>query len=87
MFAPVTETRRKSDPHVTFSFLWIRNVILMRAAFVLRLGRETNPSIGHFEGSIEEVDSGRELKFQSLTELLEFLGERFLATFAEAPEG
>ena len=56
----------------------------MRGAFVIRLGRETNPSNGHFEGSIEEVDSGKELKFQSSTELLRFLGERFQAILVEA---
>jgi hypothetical protein len=56
----------------------------MRGAFVIRLARETNPSDGHFEGSIEEVDSGKELKFQSSTELLRFMGERFQAILAEA---
>ena len=56
----------------------------MRGAFVIRLGRETNPPKGHFEGSIEEVDSGKELKFQSSTELLRFLGERFQAILVEA---
>ena len=58
----------------------------MRGAFVVRLGRETNPSRGHFEGSIEEVDSGKELKFRSGTELLQFLGERFQATFEDTPD-
>jgi len=58
----------------------------MQAAFVIRLGRGTNPSTEHFEGSIEEVDTGKELKFQSSTELLRFLGERFLAASAETIE-
>jgi len=58
----------------------------MRGAFVVRLGQETNPSNGHFAGSIEEVDSGKELKFQSSTELLRFLGKRFLAAFEETSE-
>ena len=58
----------------------------MRGAFVIRLGRETNPADGHFEGSIEEVDSGKELKFQSSTELLRFLGERFQAIFVETQD-
>jgi hypothetical protein len=58
----------------------------MRGAFVVRLGRGTNPSEGQFEGSIEEVDSGQELKFQSSSELLRFLGERFLAAFRERLE-
>ena len=59
----------------------------MRGAFVVRLGRETNPSAGHFEGSVEEVDSGKELKFQSSAELLRFLCECFHATFEVMPEG
>ena len=58
----------------------------MQGAFVIRLGPETNPSSGHFEGCIEEIDSGKELKFQSSTELLRFLGERFQAAFRERLE-
>ena len=49
----------------------------MRAAFVLRLGPDTKPSSGLFEGWVEEVDSGKELRFHSADELLEFLGQRF----------
>jgi hypothetical protein len=30
-----------------------------------------------FEGWVEEVDSGKELRFHSLDELLGFLGQRF----------
>ena len=55
----------------------------MQGAFVIRLGRGTNPSKEHFEGSIEEVDTGKELKFRSSTELLRFLGECFLAALPE----
>jgi len=58
----------------------------MRGAFVIRLGPETNPSSGHFEGCIEEVDSGKELKFQSSAELLKFLGERFQVAFEATPQ-
>jgi hypothetical protein len=58
----------------------------MLGAFVIRLGPETDPSSGHFEGCIEEVDSGVELKFQSSTELLRFLGERYQAAFEDTPE-
>jgi len=58
----------------------------MRGAFVVRLGRKTNPSNGHFEGCIEEIDSGKELKFQSSTELLRFLGERFQAILVEGED-
>lgn len=51
----------------------------MRGAFVLQLGAETSPSEDRFEGWVEEVDSGKEFRFHSTVELIEFLGERFLA--------
>lgn len=47
----------------------------MKDAFVLRLGRESEPERRHFVGWIEEVDTGRELRFQSTEELLTFLSE------------
>jgi hypothetical protein len=53
---------------------------MMRAAFVLRLAAETEPSKRHFEGWIEEVDTGEELRFRSTDELLSFLGQRFQVT-------
>jgi hypothetical protein len=49
----------------------------MRRAFVLRLGPETQPSLKSFVGWIEEVDTGRELRFGSTEELLAFLGDCF----------
>jgi hypothetical protein len=49
----------------------------MRQAYVLKLGSGTNPSKGHFVGCIEEVDTGRELRFKSTDELLAFLAECF----------
>ena len=49
----------------------------MRGAFVIRLGPETKTTEGHFQGSVEEVDSCTELRFHSTEELLRFLGERF----------
>jgi hypothetical protein len=58
----------------------------MKCAFVVKLGPETNPSENRFEGSIEEVDTGKELRFRSKEELLQFLGERFQAVFAEGLE-
>lgn len=53
----------------------------MRAAFVVRLGRDTKPAQSYFEGWVEEVDSGNELRFHTTTELLRFLGQRFQAVF------
>ncbi len=41
------------------------------------LGPETKPSSSLFEGWVEEVDSGDELRFHSVEELLRFLGQRF----------
>jgi hypothetical protein len=53
----------------------------MRLAFVLRLGNDTRPAQGLFEGWVEEVDSSTEMRFRSAEELLKFLGRRFdLAT-------
>jgi len=51
----------------------------MRGAFVVQLGPDTDPSQDRFEGQVEEVDSGKELRFRSGKELLEFLGLRFNA--------
>lgn len=54
----------------------------MKCAFVVRLGPQTKPSEGRFEGWVEEVDTGEELRFRSNDELLRFLGERFEAVLA-----
>lgn len=48
----------------------------MRGAFVVQLGPETRPTEGQFEGWVEEVDSGTELRFRSGEELLEFIAKR-----------
>ena len=52
-------------------------ITVMRWAFVLQLTAQTEPRSGHFEGWIEEVDTGRELRFRSTQELIEFLGQCF----------
>ena len=49
----------------------------MRQAYVVKLGSETNPSKREFVGWVEEVDTGRELRFTSTEELLTFLAECF----------
>ena len=59
----------------------------MRLAFVLRLGHDTRPADGFFEGWVEEVDSCTELRFRSTDELLEFLGHRFELTMAAGKRG
>jgi hypothetical protein len=53
----------------------------MRGAFVVRLGPGTRPSENHFEGWAEEVDSGKEVKFHSLDQLVKFFSERFQMGF------
>jgi hypothetical protein len=57
----------------------------MKCAFVVRLGPTTKPSEGRFEGWIEEVDTGKDLRFRSKEELLDFLGRRFQARMADEP--
>ena len=49
----------------------------MRGAFVLQLGIETKTTQHCFCGRIEEVDTGRELRFRSTQELLDFLARCF----------
>jgi len=45
----------------------------MKRAFVVRLTPEAEPVGGKFEGRVEEVDSGRTLRFRSTEEFLDFL--------------
>ena len=62
----------------------------MRGAFVVKLGPETRPTEGQFEGWVEEVDSCAQLRFRSGEELLKFLGQRFelvLASVEKAQAG
>lgn len=49
----------------------------MRGAFVIRLAPETQSDQLSFIGWIEEVDTGREVRFNSTKELLCFLGTCF----------
>ena len=45
----------------------------MRRAFVLKVAPDSDFVAGTVEGWVEDVDSGRELKFRSVPQLLEFL--------------
>jgi hypothetical protein len=47
----------------------------MRGAFVLQLASGSRPRDSHFEGWIEEVDSGPERRFRSTEELMTFLAQ------------
>jgi len=57
----------------------------MRLAFVVRLGPDSRPAEGLFEGWVEEVDSCTEKRFRSTEELLEFFGQCF--NLATPPSG
>jgi hypothetical protein len=57
---------------------------VMQGDFVIRLGRETQPARGLFEGWVGEVDSGEELRFRSTEELLAFLGQSFGGTYSDS---
>jgi len=49
----------------------------MERVFVVRLGSNTEPTQGRFDGLVEDVDTGQELRFRSADELLKFLGQCF----------
>ena len=49
----------------------------MRGAFVVQLRKPGQDVAGQIEGSVEEVDSGKQLHFRSPDELIAFLRERF----------
>jgi hypothetical protein len=61
----------------------------MKQAFVLQLAPETETARRRFVGCIEEVDTGRELRFRSTDELLAFLAQCFddAAQPESEPEG
>jgi len=52
----------------------------MRGAFVVQLGNSSQPAQNQFEGWVEEVDSGKQLRFRSTEELLQFLSEQLQTT-------
>lgn len=45
----------------------------MEKTFVLKLARELNLETGSAHGHVEDVKTGKALRFQSLSELLSFL--------------
>lgn len=58
----------------------------MRQAYVVKLGLESNPSKREFAGCIEQVDTGREMRFKSTDELLSFLAGCFNKASQREPE-
>jgi hypothetical protein len=49
----------------------------MRGAFVVQLKTAGRGSAGRMEGSVEEVDSGKQTHFRSVEELIAFLRKHF----------
>jgi hypothetical protein len=49
----------------------------MRGAVVVRLSPATESARDKIEGWVEEVDTGKRVKFQSSEELLTFMGQSF----------
>ena len=56
----------------------------MWGAFIIQLGRESKPAQRKFEGWVEEVDSGKQLRFLSTAELIAFMSRRL--QLASEPE-
>jgi len=52
---------------------------VMRGAFVVQLSGDSQPAQTQFEGWVEEVDSGKQLRFRSTDELLAFISQRMQA--------
>src|SRR5262245_31677055 len=75
---PRLQRKLNADFNGTFTSVGsrIRNLLCVkRSAFVLQLGPDTDAGQKHFSGWIEEVDTGRELRFRSTDELLGFLSQ------------
>ncbi len=53
-------------------------------AFVVQLGRDSSPALGHFVGQIEHLASGRQGRFSTRQEMLAFL-DHMLAQNMGAP--
>ena len=54
---------------------------------MVQLAAESEPRENRLEGRVQEVDSGKELRFSSAKELVSFLEHRFYLIFgASAPE-
>ncbi len=57
----------------------------MRGAFVVHLRKAKQAMPNRMEGSVEEVDTGKQLHFRSEDELITFLRERFAETSRTPP--
>jgi len=68
-----TRVSTERTPQVHDLVLPPRYCYTMKRAFVVRLTPEAEPASGKFEVRVEEVDSGRTLRFRSIEEFLRFL--------------
>jgi hypothetical protein len=76
-FRGVTEISRELHGFFTPYFWTCRKLnLVMQGAFVVCLGSQGEQSQEELEGRIEEVDSGKSLRFHSGEELIEFLLNR-----------
>lgn len=55
-------------------------------AFVVQLGRESDPALGRFVGQIEHLTSGRQGRFSSQQEMFAFLESALAQTMAAPPD-
>ena len=72
--APVSRfTERTPWLHHSVRLTLLVFTTVRKRAFVLRLTPEARPIDGKFQGRVEEVDSGRNVKFGSMEKFLDFL--------------
>ena len=71
------KTSRKRNGFFTLDFAACRKLVLvMQGAYVVHLGAPEKQSREELEGRIEEVDTGKSLRFHTGGELIDFLRER-----------
>ena len=82
--AALLQTSRKRNGFFTANCPAYANLnLVMQGAYVVHLGAPQKQSREELEGSIEEVDTGKSLRFHSGGELIQFLRERLEVARAE----
>jgi hypothetical protein len=61
--------------------------VVMRGAFVVQLRKASQSMAGQIEGSVEEVDTGKQSQFRSENELVGFLRQRFAEMQSSSRQG
>jgi len=83
-FGALPQTSRKRNGFFTPDSPEYRNLgLVMQGAYVVDLGAPEEQSRQELEGRIEEVDTGKSLRFHSGGELIQFLRERLEVARAE----